>query len=265
VVLLLDEPTEIRSLAYFQGLRNVHEPFREMLEKRRAGSVLATSYPTQARKLWPGIPARTLPSLSTEELAAVLPPPARHQAEAFRRVGAGLPRYLQILYPAVASGDRTAEAAFVDAMGPGGPLELTCRQTFETLLLRSRGYGMAKAVLATVAREEGLNLTSLVARLGRTPGATRDYLQWLVDVDALRREGKRYFFVDPVLRAWTRLHATGTLPSPAAVGAIAAELASGSVPASPAPAPRTSGEPESPGEEVTPRTFPRADPLMEID
>jgi AAA domain len=261
IVLLVDEATEIRSLAYFKGLRDVHEPFREMLEKRRAGTILATSFPTLARKLWPSLSSRFLPLLTAEELSAALPPSARGQADAFWRLTAGFPRYAQILSPSVAAGE-PAEAAFTSAMRPGGPLEVACRQTFETLLLRSRGYGMAKAVLATVAREEGLNLTPLVARLGRTPGATRDYLQWLLDVDALRREGKRYFFVDPILRAWMRLYGAGTVPSTANVRAMAAEL--GAPPRFPeAP---TAAPPEAPAEgPPSPRPLPRSDTLMEID
>jgi hypothetical protein len=95
-------------------------------------------------------------------------------------------------------------------MAAGGALECAARHTYETLLLRSRGYGMSKALLATVADEEGLNLTALVARLGRTPGAVRDYIGWLLGVDALRSAGKRYFYVDGLLRWWVRLHGRGT-------------------------------------------------------
>ena len=91
-------------------------------------------------------------------------------------------------------------------MARGGRLERLCRHTYETLLLRSRGYGMSKAVLGAVAEEEGLNLTALVGRLGRSPGAIRDYLGWLLGVDALRMVGKRYFYVD----------GTGALVGPAA-------------------------------------------------
>lgn len=267
IVLLLDEATEIRSLAYFKGLRDVHEPFREMLERRRAGTILATSFPTQARKLWPSLPARFLPLLTTDELAAGLPHAVRGQAGPFLHLTAGFPRYAHILFPSVATGE-PAELAFASAMRPGGPLELACRQTFEMLLLRSRGYGMAKAVLATVAREEGLNLTPLVARLGRTPGATRDYLQWLVDVDALRREGKRYFFVDPILRAWVRLHAAGTLPTAASLHAMAVDLVAPrpSLATAPAAAPAPSAAADLPVEEPSPaRPLPRGDSLMEID
>src|SRR5262249_58868010 len=53
VVLLLDEATEIRSLAYFSGLREVAEALATALAARRGGTVLATSFPTRARQIWP--------------------------------------------------------------------------------------------------------------------------------------------------------------------------------------------------------------------
>ena len=69
-------------------------------------------------------------------------------------------------------------------MPPGARLETACHRSYESLLLRSRGYGMAKATLLSVASAEGSNLTALVKRVGRTPGAVRDYLGWLLDVGA---------------------------------------------------------------------------------
>ena len=125
---------------------------------------------------------------------------------------------------------------------------------------------MAKAVLGAVAREEGQNLTALVARLAARRAATRDYLQSLVDVDALRRTGKRYFFVDPVLRAWARLHAQGPLPPAGRVAAIAAEMLAGAEPdpdPTPGTAPLESAITEPQPEPVRLRR--PSDPLMEID
>src|SRR6187399_802786 len=121
-------------------------------------------------------------------------------------------------------------------MAEGGRLETACRHTYESLLLRSRGYGMSKAVL-----------TALVARLGRTPGAIRDYLGWLLGVDALRMTKKRYAYVDGMVRQWVRLHGRGTPASPAELRAAAQEAVGGEGPvdgsgtaaldAEPAPAP----------------------------
>jgi hypothetical protein len=268
IVLLLDEATEIRSLAYFRGLREVHESFLQALSKRRGGTVLFTSFPTLAHRLWPSMAATSVPPLSLDELAMASPSlgAAATDLQALHRLTGGTPRYVSLLWPRLLAG-ASAEDAWTSEMEAGGLLDEAGHRTFETLLLRSRGYGMSKSVLGAVAREEGLNLTALVRRLGRTPGATRDYLQWLVDVDALRREGKRYYFVDPVLRAWVRLHAQGALASTSAVRALAAELGrakSVEAPsrelACPTPSPIDEPVPQDRGQPVRP-----SDPLMEID
>jgi hypothetical protein len=269
VVLLLDEATEIRSLAYFHGLRDVHQAFGAAIRSREAGAVLATSFPTLARKLWPSFPNLAAPPLATEDIAGTPPGLPVATAEELRRLTAGWPRYVRILWPRLCAGESPRES-WTAEMAPGGLLEQACRQTFEVLLLRSRGYGMSKAVLGAVAREEGLKLTALVGRLGRTPGATRDYLQWLVDVDALRREGRRYFYVDPVLRAWVRVHAQGPAPSPAAVRSAAAALLE-EAPAPPAtaaavvPVLSSTDEPSTEERPEPDRPPSRRDPLMEID
>lgn len=234
LVLLLDEPTEIRSLAYFPGLRQAHALLAAALRRRPRGTLLASSFPSQARDMF-GFEALALPPVSNAELAAA-GLPAR-TAEALLRLTGGLPRYLRALLEA---GAEDPLAAWSRAMAPGGSLDQACRWTYEALLLRSRGYGMSKAALAAVAQEEGLNLTALVARLGRTPGATRDYLQWLLDVDALRMLRKRYFYVDPLLRQWVRLHQRGTPATPADLQRAAQELLQAQPP-EPEPARRTRG------------------------
>jgi hypothetical protein len=225
VALLLDEATEIRSLAYFAGLRQVDKPFAAALLARRRGTVLATSYPTLARRLWPSLDAVELGPLAAADLAAAAQA-ARVDPEVLARASFGWPRHARILLEA-ARGGRGLTAAWAAEMAEGGRLEAACRHTYESLLLRSRGYGMSKAVLAAVAHEEGLNLTALVSRVGRTPGAVRDYLGWLTGVDALRMVKKRYSYVDGMVRWWVRLHGRGTPAAEAEVAAAAQEMAGG--------------------------------------
>lgn len=236
VVLLLDEATEIRSLAYFAGLRQVDKPFAAALGARRRGTVLASSYPTLARRLWPSLDAIELGPMAAEDLAGAARA-ARVDPEALARASFGWPRYARILLEAAGSGGGLA-AAWAAEMAEGGRLESACRHTYESLLLRSRGYGMSKAVLAAVAHEEGLNLTALVTRLGRTPGAVRDYLGWLLGVDALRMVKKRYFYVDGMVRWWVRLHGRG-IPAGEAEMRAAGDRAGGreAAPAEEAPPP----------------------------
>lgn len=259
VALLLDEATEIRSLSYFSGLRLVHEAFAQALAARAGSTILASSFPSLARRLL-GFEQLALPGFSPAEAAAMLPPAAN--AEAACRASFGWPRYLRAIAEASLPGDDVA-AVWSREMAPGGRLEGACRHTYEALLLRSRGYGISKAVLAAVAHEEGLNLTALVARLGRTPGAVRDYLHWLVDVDALRMRGKRYVYVDGLLRWWVRLYGRGGLPDAAelARAAQAALEARDEDQAAPVPEPGPAGAAEQP----EPVAATRRDSLMEID
>jgi len=224
VALLLDEATEIRSLAYFAGLREVAAALGEALRRRTRGTLLAVSYATQARALWPAWEMLEVPPLDAEEVASALAPLGlASRAGGVLRASFGWPRYARVLVERLAAGD-DLETAWAEEMAPGGRLESAARYTYETLLLRSRGYGMSKAVMAAVAENEGANLTTLVACLGRSPGAIRDYLGWLLDVDALRSDRKRYYYVDGMVRAWVRLHGQGR-PAAAAELRAAARLA----------------------------------------
>ena len=258
VALLLDEATEIRSLAYYAGLREVASALGESLGRRPRGTLLATSYPTQARALWPAFELIEVPPLAANELESALAPLGlASRAGGLRRASFGWPGYARVLVDRLARGD-DLESAWADEMAPGGRLESAARHTYETLLLRSRGYGMSKAVLAAVADEEGMNLTALVARLGRSPGAIRDYLGWLLDVDALRSVKKRYYYVDGMVRAWVRLHGTGRPPTASELR----EAARAALFASPAAEPAAVLPPQT---EEEPVPAARRDPLMEID
>jgi DNA polymerase III delta prime subunit len=258
VALLLDEATEIRSLAYFAGLREVDAFLARALRARPRGTLLATSFPTLARRRWSFETLEATPLPEAAIAAGLAAAGLALDAAAVAAASFGWPRYVALLARAARAGEDVA-AVWAREMAPGGALESACRATYEALLLRSRGYGMSKAVLGAVAEEEGLNLTALVARLGRTPGAVRDYLQWLVGVDALRMAGKRYVYVDGLLRHWVRLHARGVPPSAAELAAAAAALVA-----------RTAAD-EGAGAAARDEAGaaragrPRADSLMEID
>jgi hypothetical protein len=252
VALLLDEATEIRSLAYFAGLREVDKPLARALLARPRGTLLATSFPTLALKLWPFETLEAGPLGEAAIAAGLDAAGVALDAGALAAASFGWPRYVSLIARSARPREDVA-AVWAREMAPGGALETACRATYEALLLRSRGYGMSKAALAAVAAEEGLNLTSLVSRIGRTPGAVRDYLQWLVGVDALRMVRKRYFYVDGVLARWVRLHARGVPPSGVELRAAADAIASRSAAAEPASV------------ESTPVGRVRTDSLMEID
>ena len=226
-------------------------PFAEALARRGGGTLLATSYPTQAKRFWPAFETFEMAPLLAADVALVLDQAGLHaDAREVAAASGGWPRYLRVLLDGLRA-RRDVVTTWADEMAPGGRLDLLCRHTYETLLLRSRGYGMSKAVLATVAAEEGLNLTALVARLGRTPGAVRDYLVWLVGVDALKMVRKRYSYVDPIVRWWVRLHGRGRPPLVAELQAAARSVAGEA--GAPLPADESAASPR------------RDDTLMEID
>ena len=187
VALLLDEATEIRSLAYFAGLREVDGPFGAASPRAARGTSSPPSYPTLARRLWPELESRSSPSPWPPPSSATL---ARRGLAAD---AAALARGLVRLAPLPRSllgplGRRPPlAAAWAAEMARGGapraglPPHLRGAAAAQPRLRHVQGGAGARW-----PTEEGLNLTALVARLGRTPGAVRDYLGWLLGVDALR-------------------------------------------------------------------------------
>jgi DNA polymerase III delta prime subunit len=257
VALLLDEATEIRSLAYFAGLRDVAKPFGEALRARRRGTILTTSFPTHAARFM-DFERFDLPPLPLAAFGAFV---GSDTAAQLLKASFGWPRYALILLEALRNGDGVA-LAWAHEMSPGGRLETACRATYESLLLRSRGYGISKALLAMIAHEEGQNLTSIYRQIGRSPGATRDYLGWLMGVDAVRMVKKRYYYVDGLVGAWVRLYGRGRLPTASEIDAAAQELL-----AEPSPPATEAAAPEAEKLEESPATEPvaRRETLMEID
>jgi len=245
VALLLDEASEIRSLAYFPGLRDVAKPFFAALSARRRGTILATSFPTMSKRL-AAFETLDLAPLTAGHLSPFVSP---RVSEDVLRLSFGWPRYARVLVERTRQGDDAA-AAFVSELRLGGRLEVSLRATYESLLLRSRGYGSSKALLAMIAEKQGQNLTALYREMGRSPGATRDYLVWLVEVDAVKMVGKRYHYVDGLLAHWVRLHARGRVPSVAEIEAAAHDIL---------------GKDREPAPEAKPAAQKKEELLMEID
>jgi len=204
-VWLVDEVTEIRSLAYFPELGQIEQPFARALGAAR-GVIATSSYMGLATTLFAGLDPVPMPGLAPGDLAHV--PSLRSDAQAVREAIAltnGLPG---TLLPLVADlrESRNLMHSLVALLARGGALETACRRRYETLLLRSRGYAVSKRAAEVVARTPGSRLTDLVPAIGRTPGASRQYLRWLVEVGLLIQIKKRYDFADPLLGLWASLY-----------------------------------------------------------
>lgn len=204
-VWLVDEVTEIRSLAYFPELGKIEEPFARALGAAR-GAILASSYLGLAADLFPGLETRALPGLSTRDLESV--PSLRSDADAVTSAIALTSGWAATLLPLV--GDmresRDVSRSLTRLLRPGGALEGVCRRHYEVLLLRSRGYAVAKRAAEVVAGAPNQRLTDLFPHMGRTAGASRQYLRWLVEVGLLTQVRKRYDFADPLLGLWAGLY-----------------------------------------------------------
>lgn len=211
-VWLVDEVTEIRSLAYFPGLGQVEQPFTAALEASR-GAIATSSYLGLANDLFPGFEAVALPGLTGTDLESSASRRMDNEAiaAAIGLTGGSAATLLPLL--ADLRDSRDPARSLVRLLRPGGDLELICRRHYEVLLMRSRGYAVSKRAAEVVAEGPDLRLTDLFPRIGRTAGASRQYLRWLVEVGLLTQTRKRYNFADPMLALWAGLYlGRGSLP-----------------------------------------------------
>ena len=204
-VWLVDEVTEIRSLAYFPDLGEVEVSFARALSAAR-GAVVTSSYLGLARDLFPDFEPMDLPGLGARDLAPLTP--LRHDGDLAQGALKATSGYAATLLPVLDDlrETRDLERSLVRLLRPGGDLELLCRRHYEVLLLRSRGYAVSKRAAEVVALGRDLRLTDLFPHIGRTPGASRQYLRWLVEVGLLTQTRKRYNFADPILGLWAGLY-----------------------------------------------------------
>ncbi len=204
-VWLIDEITEIRSLAYFPELGHIETPFSRALQASR-GAVVTSSYLGLAGDLFADLDPMDLPGLTSTDLADV--PSLRSDSRAIAAAIALTHGSAATLLPVVADmrDSRDLTRSLIHLLSPGGALELACRRHYEVLLLRSRGYAVSKRAAEVVAGHPGQRLTDLFPLIGRTPGASRQYLRWLVEVGLLTQIKKRYHFADPILGLWAGLY-----------------------------------------------------------
>lgn len=204
-VWLVDELTEIRSLAYFPELGRIEAPFAKALLASR-GAILTSSYLGLASDLFPDFEPVPLPGLAAPDLVDV--PSLRSDGRAIAAAIAVTDGSAATLLPLVADMRESRDLArsLERLLLPGGGLELVCRRHYEVLLMRSRGYAVCKRAAEVAAGSPDGRLTDLFPHIGRTAGASRQYLRWLVEVGLLTQTRKRYNFVDPILGLWASLY-----------------------------------------------------------
>jgi hypothetical protein len=203
-VWLVDEVTEIRSLAYFPGLGRIESPFARALSSAR-GAILASSYLGLAEDLFPDLARVVLPGLTVLDLDDEASRGLESDVLTALTLTAGTAANLLPLLADLRE-SRDLRRSLIRLLRPGGALELGCRRRYEVLLMRSRGYAVSKRAAEVVAGARDQRLTDLFPRIGRTPGASRQYLRWLVEVGLLTQTRKRYDFADSMVGLWAELY-----------------------------------------------------------
>lgn len=221
----LDEFPELVVLASFPGVGDPLRHFRAALQRQTrvayvitGSAISATEHIVRdhesplflqfrALELHPFTPEDT--QALTEKLVGRLSPAAQAAVYAYTF---GHPFYVTALAERVrelASGDPemitpdlVSQAFVLEVLESRGQIYGYCRYLYDISLQKARGYGVLKALLQTLATEDGLALSEVASRLRRQAAAARDYLRRLMEVDLLIEREGRYFYADPVFRYW---------------------------------------------------------------
>ncbi len=231
VMCFLDEFPELASLGNFPGVGDPLKRFRaSMQQQARVAYVITGSAVTAMERLvrdhesplflqFRALELQPFTQEDTERLVERMFGPLPPQAQsAVYTYTFGHPFYvtaltgrLRDLVPTAEAVDveRVEQAFLLETLSRQGQIYGYCRYLYDISLQKARGYGLLKALLQILAEEEGLSLSELAGRLRRQASATREYLRWLMEVDLVIQEEKRYYYRDPVLRFWVAYTSQG--------------------------------------------------------
>lgn len=220
---LLDEILDLRTFENFPGLKSLMTETGAAFAASENRFVLATRFRHRGTRLasdWPQVSVVLLDDGTardddrTSEALAGLDPLEQQQVMALTGGRLG---YAVLVSDALRQARRHGLAdpvgALTEQMLCGSALERRLRLSYEVRLQRARGYGALRAILDVLGEQQPLTLTQIAQRVHRTPGSTKDYLSWMLDVDLLAVERKRYTLTDPLLRLWVRLNNGADAPS----------------------------------------------------
>ncbi len=231
IVLFLDEFTEISTLGHYPQVREPLKHFRAALAgQAHVAYVVAGSAMTAMMKLFQSSDAPLFLQFETlalepfgrqDSVVLMRKLGSEHAPEVYAEVfryTAGFPFYITALMQRLERLQQSGEeidaeavryAFLLETLWRGGQIYNYCRYVYDLSLQRARGYGMLKAILQFMADEQGFTLTEIARALRKTPGAVRDYLRWLNEVDLVEERDRIYQFRDPVLRFWVAYASKG--------------------------------------------------------
>lgn len=251
LLMLLDEFTELAVLGNYPAVRRPIQLFRAVLQRQgRLGYIIAASAISAMQHLVQDGQSPLFLQFESMEVArfpldatlalierVVDATPATSVARRLHELTGGHPFYVfavasrldHLRTEADAVTIEDAERAFVlETLTRDGRIYNYCRYLYDISLSRARGYGILKAILQTLADEEGLALSEIARRIHKSAPGTRGYLRALQEVDLLIEDGKEYYYRDPVLRYWVAAMTRGievdTLASRAALAPLLVDL-----------------------------------------
>ena len=231
LILFLDEFTEIATLSHYPQVRDPLKHFRASLAGQgHVAYVVAGSAMTAMMKLFQTPQAPLFLQFETMGLGPFDRQDTRTliqrlegdfgpdvSAEIYR-YSQGYPFYVTALTQRLrrlAEDGEIADAALaghaflLETLWRGGQIYNYCRYVYDLSLQRARGYGMLKAILQVLAQEQNLTLSQIARVLRKAPSAVREYLRWLIEVDLIVEQDKRYCYRDAVLRFWVAYTSKG--------------------------------------------------------
>ncbi len=225
IMCFLDEFTELATLGNYPGVGDPLKHFRAAIQRQErvayviAGSAIsAMEHLLQDHQspLFLQFRAMELQPLTVEDTAALAAKVSNYSLApsvhaAIYTYTFGHPFYVTALAERLTEVMTTADditpeqvgqAFLLEALSARGQIYGYCRYLYDISLQKARGYGVLKAILQILAEEGSLTLTETARRLHRRPAAVQGYLRWLLEVDLLVDNEKRYMYRDPVLRFW---------------------------------------------------------------
>ncbi len=247
LLLLLDEFTELSVLGNYPAVRRPVQLFRAALQRQgRLGYVVAASAISAMQRLvqdgqsplflqFESVEVARFPLDATLALIERVlgATPAVGVSRRLHELTGGHPFYIyavasrmdDLASQASTLTPEDAERAFLlETLTRDGRIYNYCRYLYDISLSRARGYGILKAILQTLAEEEGLTLSEVARRIRKSAPGTRGYLRALQEVDLLIEEGGEYFYRDPVLRYWVAAMTRGIEVDPLASRSALAPL-----------------------------------------
>lgn len=251
LLLLLDEFTELAVLGNYPAVRRPIHLFRAVLQQQgRLGYVIAASAISAMQHLvndgqsplflqFESVEIARFPLDATLALVERVldATPTSGAGRRLHELTGGHPFYIfavaswmnNLTAEAEALTSDDAERAFLlETLTRDGRIYNYCRYLYDISLSRARGYGILKAILQTLADEEGLTLSEIARRIHKGAPGTRGYLRALQEVDLLIEDGKEYYYRDPVLRYWVAAMTRGVeldlFASRAALAPLLADL-----------------------------------------